>query len=271
MNISSHATPRLPIRMNPKTGHALSGRRRTTVLAAGMASVLALLVTSCGDDGQTAEDGAGPAASDVGESGDASGFCTGYQELLAGEPAPDQIRSLAAAAPEEAARALDAIATGMEEDGEDFFGSPAFNESFEALGASAADECADDEIEVTATDYAFAGLPEEMSPGTVAVTFANDGSEFHEMIVLRKNDDTGESFDEILAMTDEDAAQALVSEAGAIFAEPGATATALFNIEEPGDYIAVCFIPQGSTPEGEATASGAPHFTYGMMTEFSVG
>lgn len=250
---------------------ALRRPTRTALLVGGIASVLVLSATACGDDDQTTEDGAIAAVSEVGGSGDGSGFCTGYQELLAGEPAPDQIRSLAAEAPDEAARALEAIATGMDKDGEDFFGSPAFNESFEALGASAIDECADDEIEVTATDYAFAGIPEEMSAGTVAVSFTNDGNELHEMIVLRKNDDTQESFTEILAMADEETARTLVSEAGAVFAEPGATATAIVDVDQPGDYIVVCFIPEGSTPENEATASGAPHFTYGMVNEFSVG
>jgi hypothetical protein len=46
---------------------------------------------------------------------------------------------------------------------------------------------------------------------------------------------------------------------------------------EPGRYAMVCFIPVGFTPEvaAEAAASGtepegAPHFTEGMIAEFTV-
>lgn len=57
--------------------------------------------------------------------------------------------------------------------------------------------------------------------------------------------------------------------AGGTFAEPGKDAPGLFSVEEPGDYVAVCFIPLGSTPDNEE-ADGPPHLTQGMKVEFTV-
>jgi hypothetical protein len=49
---------------------------------------------------------------------------------------------------------------------------------------------------------------------------------------------------------------------------------------EPGRYAAVCFLPQGATPELMAQmegpdsslpdGAGPPHFTHGMAQEFEV-
>ena len=63
----------------------------------------------------------------------------------------------------------------------------------------------------------------------------------------------------------------------AAFAEPGGTGQDVFDLSAAGDYVVVCFIPVGSTPEAiaEAEASGVevegpPHFTQGMFQEFTV-
>lgn len=49
----------------------------------------------------------------------------------------------------------------------------------------------------------------------------------------------------------------------ATFAEPGDEGSALVTLE-PGDYAMVCFVPVGG---GE---DGPPHFTEGMLHEFTV-
>lgn len=250
-------------------------------IAVFLASGLFLL-GACGDDDDGAASSGSPSAPAAGETDEPTGsddgeqaagngeFCSGYTELLSGDPAPDEIRALIDIAPEDAKEPLETIATGFEEDGEGFFESEAFGESFGALGAAANEECADEVIEVTAIDYGFEGIPDEVSAGTLGVTFSNEGDELHEMVVFRKNDDTTESFDDIFANEDQAAAEALVTEAGATFAVPGQTASGLFTLEEPGEYVAVCFIPVGTTPESDE-ASGPPHFSQGMKAEFSVG
>lgn len=256
-------------------------------LAALLATAV-LFVGACGDDDDTTDTGSpsapadesdgdsgadeGDGASDDGDEqagGEFAEFCTDYQELLAGEPGPEQIRAVAEVAPDDAKEPLETIAAGFEEQGEAFFESEEFGATFGELGGIVNDTCADETLEVTAMDYEFDGIPAELSAGTYGVDFSNEGNEFHEMVVFRKGDDTTESFEEIFAM-EEDAAMALVAEVGGTFAPPGESAGGLFDMSEPGEYVAVCFIPVGSTPEAGEEVDGPPHFTQGMLSEFTV-
>jgi hypothetical protein len=121
--------------------------------------------------------------------------------------------------------------------------------------------------EVTAKDYEFDGLPDEMDAGLASFKFTNAGKELHEIVIVRKNDGVTESFDELLALP-EDQATTKVSFAAGTGAGPGDTAYANGKLD-PGEYIAVCFIPQG-TSTGDAPGSGPPHAMLGMKHEFSV-
>jgi hypothetical protein len=78
-----------------------------------------------------------------------------------------------------------------------------------------------------------------------------------------------------LALPEEEVESA-VTFAGVAFAAPDAEAFAVVDLE-PGSYVMVCFLPVGATPEVmaemEATGEepdGAPHFTQGMVHEFTV-
>ena len=236
------------------------------------------ILGACGDDddaspttGDPSSDESTTTTAAEGDGEQAAGdgdFCTAYQELLAGDPSPDAIREVAEIAPEGAQEPLETIADGFESDGEGFFGSPPFNEAFAEVGGIAADECADEQYDVTTVDYAFEGIPEQVAPGVVGFNITNEGTEFHELLLFRKNADTAQSFDEIFAMEQEEA-QALVTEVGASFMAPGASAGGLYDMTEPGEYAAVCFIPVG-TVDIEAEVDGPPHFTQGMKAEFTV-
>jgi uncharacterized cupredoxin-like copper-binding protein len=143
-----------------------------------------------------------------------------------------------------------------------------------SAGASASAEA---DITVTAVDFAFEGVPAEVPSGsTMALT--NAGQEVHEMVVVRKLPTTTQSFEELLQLPD-DEVQNLVENVGFAFAEPGQTATDVVTAGEPGDYLMICFIPAGTTslPSIDPNASeppdlgtGAPHFTLGMLQEFTV-
>ena len=61
-------------------------------------------------------------------------------------------------------------------------------------------------IAVTAQDYHFEGLPSSVPAGT-SLTLTNAGHEVHELLVVRKNDGVTESFDELLALPQEEALQ----------------------------------------------------------------
>lgn len=56
-------------------------------------------------------------------------------------------------------------------------------------------------------------------------------------------------------------------EKGGFVRRTGTDVAGLFELET-GDYVAACFIPEGSTGDEEGT--GPPHFTKGMKTEFTV-
>ena len=133
------------------------------------------------------------------------------------------------------------------------------------------------DITVTAVDFAYEGIPPTVPSGsTMALT--NTGQEVHEMIVVRKLPTTTQTFEELLALP-QDQTEGLVEDIGFAYALPGETATDVVTIGEPGDYLMICFIPAGTTslPSIDPSSSeppdlgtGAPHFTLGMLQEFTV-
>jgi hypothetical protein len=134
-------------------------------------------------------------------------------------------------------------------------------------------------------------------PAGTSLAFLNTGAEVHELIVARKNDGVTESWDELIALPEEEAFQK-VTTLGPLFAAPGEPATfgigptgpgpmSAITVEQEGEYLALCAIPQGMTElpdfgaEAEAQASpdaapasgapqGPPHFVLGMRQEFTV-
>jgi hypothetical protein len=150
-----------------------------------------------------------------------------------------------------------------------------------AIGPATAQE---DVTLVTAHDYYFEGLPTSVPAGT-ALGFTNAGAEFHELALARKNDGVTETWDELLALPEEEVL-AKVTVLAPLFAAAGATAEGTIALDQEGEYIALCFIPQGSAgsieipdpaasmdpnaPPPEGLGSGAPHFLLGMRQEFAV-
>lgn len=144
-------------------------------------------------------------------------------------------------------------------------------------------------ITVEGYDYYFEGLPTSVPVGT-SIGFTNAGAEVHMIAVARKNDDTSESWDELLALPEEEAL-AKVTQVGFLVAAPGGTAEGSFTLDQEGDYFAACFIPQGTTempptgsPAPDASGDpaapadthpsgapeGVPHFRLGMRQAFTV-
>ncbi len=147
--------------------------------------------------------------------------------------------------------------------------------SAEPSGVAGAD------MTVTGVDYAFAGIPDQVDAGTV-LGFRNNGNEVHEMVVVRINDDVAQTLPELLALPQEEAME-LVQQVGRAIADPGEDAEETVTLAEAGNYGMICFIPIGTTsvPEGTPPPSGAPvpsgvgsgppHFTVGMIKQFTVG
>jgi hypothetical protein len=166
--------------------------------------------------------------------------------------------------------ALDGAVTQLEATGD-----PSAFESPEVVAASAAahaydlENCDWTSQAVTTTEYQFSGIPDSLDAGVTSFDLTNDGAEVHEMVLLRKNDGVTESADEILALPQEEGLQkaTILGTAGPVPA--GETAYLVADLDA-ADYIAVCFIPVGTTSLDTAPPDAPPHFTQGMVTEFSV-
>ena len=104
---------------------------------------------------------------------------------------------------------------------------------------------------------------------------------------MQKNEGVTETWDELMALPEAEA-NSKVTFIGQLIAGPGKASPDTFTIVEPGDYFAVCFIPQGAThdptvsfdpmaaadpsaavPSGEPVG-GTPHAFLGMRQEFTV-
>ncbi len=61
-------------------------------------------------------------------------------------------------------------------------------------------------ITVVAKDYHYEGLPTTVPVGTT-ITLDNQGSEVHEIVIVRRNDGVTQTWDELLAMSQDQAFQ----------------------------------------------------------------
>ncbi|WCO67711.1 hypothetical protein PO878_03105 [Iamia majanohamensis] len=262
-----------------------SGRRAVAALAVAAMALGAL--AACGDDdgdedaGATTTSAAGE-TTEAAEEGVSEEVCTAYGDVSAafnGEPDPEQVAAdldvLEAEPPEEVAESLtvmtDAARAVLESGGEDFssFEAPEFGEAQGEVDPYFFASCDyGTEAEVTTVDYGFEGLPSEVEAGRLAVLLTNEGSEPHEMVVVRKADGATESFDELLALPEEEAMAKVEEVGGGFVPAEGAQSLALLDTT-PGEYAAICFIPVGTTGP-DAPGEGPPHFTEGMKTEFTV-
>lgn len=144
--------------------------------------------------------------------------------------------------------------------------NPAFATAEDNVDTLALADCGFDQTSVTAVDFEFQGLPDSIAAGQSAVTLTNEGEDFHEIVLARINDDVTLPVAEVLALPMEQAL-ASVQLVGIVFAEPGGSGTSFIDAA-PGRYFAACFLPEGTTPTAEGT--GPPHFTLGMLKEFTV-
>jgi hypothetical protein len=182
-------------------------------------------------------------------------------------------------APDEIADAVNGVVEGLTGpvealDEEAFFALDAdeqYQADSTALETFAIDGCGWDAIEVTAINYGFETDFDDVSAGTLAFQFHNAGTEIHEMALIRINDDVDESIEELIELPEEES-ETMTQFIGIAFGAPGAADTLIADVE-PGRYAVLCFLPVGST-DMEALESGAangpPHFTVGMVEEFTV-
>lgn len=151
----------------------------------------------------------------------------------------------------------------------------AFYDTYAGLIDIVSDKCGFADLSAEAKDYEFSGIGDQVDAGRTLVTFDNKGSEFHEMLVMRRIDGDDTPVAELLSMEEDEAMSHVEPMAGA-FAGPGTTGWTTVDLK-PGKYVVACFIPTGSTEEawGEMMAGGPevdgqPHAMNGMTVEFEV-
>jgi len=249
----------------------------------------ALVLASCGDDGDTDEASAvttgPPADSAAGSEASIAAYCQGHLDANAAATAAEfdldptvdvdgvfaeWVEASPAAIRSDVETATSAFAAGDVE-------SPEFGQAYDAVVTFTRENCGFGELAVTATEYSFAGIPETIEAGPAVVAFENDGNEIHHIIMIQVNDGVTESPEELLEELfelPEDEVPTKVSLLGETFALPGEDGAELFDLQ-PGRHFAVCVIPTGTTPDspppGEGTdPPGPPHFVHGMIQEFTV-
>lgn len=223
-------------------------------------------------------------------SGGGGDYCSAHVALEAafngGDPSAigPAVEAAQAAVPEEIAGTLADVLANAPTDGPP---TQAFIESYSQLLQWVSDNCGFQTLDIVATNYAFGGIADgdQVPAGVTVVHLDNQADEYHEIILFRRNEGTTESLDELMALPEEELG-AKLTPAGGGFAAPGTVGGTVVDLT-PGDYIGVCFIPEGTTQEamdqmaaaGSAPAGsgptdtapeGPPHFALGMHVEFTV-
>ncbi|WP_040490937.1 hypothetical protein [Ilumatobacter nonamiensis] len=138
---------------------------------------------------------------------------------------------------------------------------------------------------VTATDFAYAGIPETMSVGDQLELENESETEIHELVAFRLADDETRSIEELVALPPDELLGLVSPEPAAVLlAAPGGDMIAAVGdgtFAEPGRYGVICVIPTGADPDEYLAAAaesdgppdvagGPPHIVSGMFDEFTV-
>jgi hypothetical protein len=144
-----------------------------------------------------------------------------------------------------------------------------FSDAAAALYPTFDEGCGIPVVEVSLTDYAFDGIPETLASGptTFVVHNNSEAGEAHEMVLIRVNDDVDLTAEEVVALPAEELPQNATVVNAAFTPARDTTAGVVVNLT-PGRYAYVCFVAAGSVDGTEGT--GPPHFTSGMIGQFTV-
>jgi hypothetical protein len=116
------------------------------------------------------------------------------------------------------------------------------------------------QVDLVATEYTYAGAPDELDAGPVRVTLTNRGGEEHQATFIRLND--GLSVRNLQQAQDLIQAFALFKGFGGPNSVGPAQAATTTQILDPGNYAVLCLLP---------ASDGQPHAQKGMFAELEVG
>ena len=255
-------------------------------IALGAAAALALVACAGDDDDDVSGGGATPEAAGA---TDAEAFCDAVDDMglsvSIGEGHEGVDAALAAAEEIAPEQVLADVTTMAEENraqvaaGPPSEGAPTSLPSDEfftaaaAVGDYMADNCGYPVIDVTATDHAFDGIPADVEGGKTLVRIANDGTEYHEVVLERVQQGETRSVEEILALPEQEEGD-LLDYLGSAFAPPGSRNWTVVDLAA-GRHVAMCFIPTGATTtealqSGEADDTAESHAAQGMAADLQV-
>ena len=143
----------------------------------------------------------------------------------------------------------------------------------------------DEPLTVTAIDYGYVGLPEEVPAGTEIALVNDSETEVHEFVAVRLDDEETRPVEELVQLPPEEFGALFAGVETVIIAPPGADGFAVEGngrLDTSGRYAVVCVIPTGADPdeylaaaaESEGgppdVAGGPPHIAAGMFAELVV-
>jgi hypothetical protein len=142
------------------------------------------------------------------------------------------------------------------------------------------------DIEVTAVDYGFQGVPETVPAGTTLKLVNASPEEFHIMVVVRLDPGDERTREELMALSvdeifDPQDELRFGTLASVIFARPGEPQYLAIRgtgrVSQPGRYVIFCLISAGADPaEAAAEAEDGPsrgahpHYQEGEFAEFTI-
>lgn len=127
--------------------------------------------------------------------------------------------------------------------------------------------------DVVGVEYRFEDVPTTLPAGPHGFRLIGEGDEFHELALIRVNDDRPI---ETLLELPEDEQEEVTEYIGGLTACPGETSEEALGVTlEPGRYALVCFVPVGTTPDltGDellAAYENPSHLIEGMSAEIVV-
>ncbi len=251
---------------------------RTWKVAVAATAALALVAAGCGDDDEaTTETTAADTENDIDP--EFADYCAIAIQLDEQEdfPSTEQLESLRGVAPDEISEEIDVVVDAFLAAGDDPFAAfeePGVDEAFGPIEDFEADHCGiehDDEddqdpsvtvldpeaaqVDVTATDYAFALDPAAPGAGRTSFVMTNQGQERHVMVLVQFEE--GGTMEQVLASEGDEGAE---SELESAFADAGEEAVLTADLVS-GEYGLLCYLPN---------AEGTPHYELGMQEQFTV-
>jgi hypothetical protein len=136
-------------------------------------------------------------------------------------------------------------------------GPPSFFTVTEGLGDGTAEP--KESAAIQFVDFGFGGLPSSMTAGKNTLKLSNRGTQNHELFVYKLEE--GQSAQDFIALAVESEGNVPNEFIGGMAAGPGSELWTDLTFT-PGNYIAVCNIPD--------VATGTPHVALGMVGTFAV-